>query len=192
MQTRKYDEFGAVFLEPGGTPLKARLILFAATMFLLSAPASAQQGVVDLSSAAPTRVEHRDDGLIIMNYDLPESSRNPRAKSVFTYIVFTSPEPPGLNPIVTLNIAPPEFIPHYYTLAVVNFGNRTATGNVTLKLTGPVRWTRRFRNLTVPAFGYAVYGFQAPPLNRIGNYLLKGSFTGAGAMKSRFCAGCLS
>ena len=121
MQTRKYDEFGAVFLEPGGTPLKARLILFAATMFLLSAPASAQQGVVDLSSAAPTRVEHRDDGLIIMNYDLPESSRNPRAKSVFTYIVFTSPEPPGLNPIVTLNIAPPEFIPHYYTLAVGEF-----------------------------------------------------------------------
>ena len=173
-----------------------RLILFAATLFLLAAPASAQQqddrilkGVVDWSS--PDRVEHRDDGLSILTYDLPESSRNPRAKEVFTYIVFTSIDPPGLSPIVTLNLTPPEFSRNYYTLAVVNFGNRTATGNVTLKLTGPTRWTRRFRNATVPGPGYAVFYFQGQPLNRIANYLLKGSFTGAGSMKSRFCAGCL-
>ena len=193
MQTRKYDEFGAVFLEPGGTPLKARLILFAATMFLLSAPASAQQGVVDLSSAAPTRVEHRDDGLSILTYDLPESSRKTRGKTLFSYLVYTSFEAPTLySYIAPADLSPSEFARYYYNLVVVNLGNRTAVGKATLKLTGPVRWTQTLRNVAVPGPGYVVVSYNSTPLNRIGNYLLKGSFTGAGAMKSRFCAGCLS
>ena len=172
-----------------------RLILFAATLFLLAAPASAQQqddrilkGVVDWSS----RVEHRDDGLSILTYDLSESSSKPRGRKVFSYIVYTSIDPPSrFVGIDTFHLSPPEFSRNYYTLAVANLGTRNAIGTVTLKLTGPTRWTRKFKNVSVPGPGGAVFYYQGQPLNRIGNYLIKGSFTGAGSMKSRFCAGCV-
>ena len=149
------------------------------------------KGTMDWGS--PDRTESRPDGLTILTYNLSdEAVRQFRGKkSVFAYITYASISRPSLsNGFGVFDLTPLEFTRYYYSLVVANLGTRTARGTLTLKLSGPTRWTRTFPNTTVSGGTFTVLYYQGEPLNRIGNYLLKGTFKGAGSTKSRFCGGC--
>ena len=176
---------------------RAAAAVACALVLTLTAPVSAQQqdartmkGVVNWQE--PNHHVVRADGLGILTYTLPDNARQTRsAKSVFPYIVYTSISRPGLSSgIDAFDLRPLEFARYYYALVVANFGTSTARGTFTLKLTGPTKWTRTFPNTTVSGRTFTVLYYQGQPLNRTGNYLLKGTFKGAGSTKSRFCAGC--
>ena len=53
-----------------------------------------------------------------------------------------------------------------------------------------MKWRRSFPNVQVPSNTVVVLFFKADPLEVVGNYLLRSTLTGAGSLRSRFCAGC--
>ncbi len=175
-----------------------RMICAATLVLTLATPVvSAQEDVRALKGTMdwgnPDRIESRPDGLTILTYNLSDEAVGQfrGKKSVFAYITYASISRPSLsNGFGVFDLTPLEFARYYYSLAVANFGTRTARGTFTLKLSGPTRWTRTFPNTTVSGRTFTVLYYQGEPLNRTGNYLLKGTFKGAGSTKSRFCAGC--
>jgi len=112
-------------------------------------------------------------------------------KTAFPYIAYTSISKPSIGGgIDAFDVTPLTFAKYYYVLIVANLGSSSITGKVTFKIGGPVRRTRTFRSVNIPGSTLIALFFQDSPLNRIGNYSLKVSFSGIGAAKSRFCAGC--
>ena len=178
-------------------PVKRAAATACVLVLAVATPVAAQQQDARILKGAvnwqePDRHVVRADGLGILTYSLPEDARQARgAKSLFPYIVYTSIGRPTISGgIDAFDINPLEFARYYYAMIVANLGTTTARGKFTLKLTGPTRWTRTFPNTSVSGRTFTVLYYREEPLNRVGNYLLKGTFKGAGSTKSRFCAGC--
>ena len=168
--------------------------------FSLSSLAHAQQydhhALKGVKHRAPDHIEVRDDGLHILTYRHPDVSddgreRQGRPKDILPYITYTWIVEPDIGGgIDCFDIAPLEFAPYWYAFILTNNSSRSIRGNVTFKLSGPTSWKRSFPNTRIRGRSFAVLYFEGDALRRVGEYMLKSTFKGAGSAKSRFCAGC--
>lgn len=149
-----------------------------------------------LDTRKPIASYVREDGLGVTVFELDDALLDAvkvrrGGKSAFAYIAYTSIGKPSLiGGIDAFDLMPLEFTPYYYALAVANLGTGSHRGSVTLRLRGPKAWTENFSGVSIQGRTITVLWWKAPALNRVGNYLFKGVMTGAGAARSRFCAGC--
>lgn len=138
----------------------------------------------------------REDGLGMTVFELtPEAARRmrpqQRGKAAVPYIVYTTILKPDITGgIEAFDVTPLEFTSYYYGFVVANLGNSPHVGNVSFSLNGPVKWKRSFNNVSINGGTITVLWIEANPLNRVGSYQITGVMSGAGSMKSRFCAGC--
>ena len=180
-----------------GTNACAGRTALAFTVVLLAASAGAQELPRSIKGdpRQPELTYVRPDGLGVTEISLTaaqvEALRRGSSKTAFAYIAYTSiSEPDLIGGIDAFDLLPLEFVGYYFALAVANFSALPHTGTVTMKLSGPTPWTERFNGVTVNGNTVTVLWWRAAPLQRVGNYLFKGTMSGAGSMKSRFCAGC--
>ena len=136
----------------------------------------------------------RADGLHMLAYNLSDEAKQQfrGVKNVLPYMPYTTLIKPRVfdSGLECFGVMPIPDYKYNYALVVANLGSDTHTGNLTFKLTGPVKWKQSFPNVSVPGESLVVLHFKANALKTVGNYLLKGTLTGAGSLKSRFCAGC--
>ena len=136
----------------------------------------------------------RADGLHMLAYNLSEEAQQQFRgdKNVLPYMPYTTLIKPKVfdSGLGCFGVLPIPDYKYNYALVVANLGSDAHTGNLTFKLTGPVKWKQSFQNVSVPGESLVVLHFKANALETVGNYLLKGTLTGAGSLKSRFCAGC--
>ena len=176
-----------------------------ALVLTVAAPVDAQQSaraVKRMDWGPPDHRAVRADGLHVLTYYLNEEAKQQvrrqqvrSAENVFSYMTYTSliePDVSGDTGLSCFDVKPRPHsnLKYNYVLVVANLGSDTYTGTVTFKLTGPVKWKRSFPNVHVHGESIVALYFETDSLEAAGNYMLKSTLTGAGSLKSRFCAGC--